>query len=193
MYKKKSNSRPSKDHLKPVFLEEFKKHGTIGATCRAIKLDRKTIFAWRERDPDFDDAYIEVDSMVTETIERRAIEAATKRDHHKIKVKCNGIVKKKIGEECEHEQTIRVPCELGADPAMMIFLLKCRNKRYRPAQHHQINVNYVKESADFISNVIKTHLPNFCPHCHGTLAIKAKLVEEIGNATSRIEKGGLLT
>ena len=174
----KLNDNRSKEHLKPVFLEQFSKYGTIMATCKVIGISRNTVVKWREVDADFNTAFEEVDSTVTEGIERRAIELATKRDHHIVTVQCNVDKGNPKGHpDCKGQQSITVPCVLGADPAVMIFLLKSRTPRYRPTT--TININFM---SDFISLVVKAvneTLPSYCPHCTQSLDLRKPIINKL--------------
>lgn len=63
-------------HHKPIFLEEFKKHGTLFATLRALGLNYNTYADWRKKDPEFDRAFMIIDAQVTESLERKAMSMA---------------------------------------------------------------------------------------------------------------------
>ena len=67
-----------KEHLKPIFLREFPKFGSIQSTAKSIDLDRKTVTRWRETDPEFNQAFMDADSIVTESLESTAMARALK-------------------------------------------------------------------------------------------------------------------
>jgi len=185
----RGDAQPSKEYLKPIFLEEFKKHVTINATCRAVGIARSTILRWRDVDPKFNEEFEDIDSVITETIERRAFEVATKRDNHNVHTKCKASCKK-CGTKCEGKEDIVVPCALGPDNAVMIFLLKCRDKRYRPPQAFDFNITYIQQAVITIVNVVKSQLPQICPHCHGLLNLTEPILQELANIKKRLEKEG---
>ena len=65
-----------KEHCKTPFLEEFKKHGTIGPACVAANVDRRTIQRWRHEDPAFNEKYQSAELNITEKLERTAMTRA---------------------------------------------------------------------------------------------------------------------
>lgn len=75
-YVPKKDDGAYKSHLKPVFLREFQNHVTILKTCEIVGVDRGTVYKWRKNDKEFNQAFIDIDSNVTENIERKAIAMA---------------------------------------------------------------------------------------------------------------------
>lgn len=65
-----------KENKKSLFLSEFPKHGTILKTAEAVNVHRSTINRWKNDDPQFRQAFLELDNEVTETLEEAAMQRA---------------------------------------------------------------------------------------------------------------------
>ena len=194
-------SKPYKEHLKPIFLEKFRKYGTVYTTCEAVGVCRQTIENWRSVDTEFDRAFKEIDATIVEIVEKRLIEMATKRNHHRYKAVCEHLIEDtekdrrehlngKVGEKCNHTHIDTVPCELGADPGSVRFYLQARDPRYRQRISHDVNVSVIKQSVVAVAAIIRNNLKDTCPHCHGLLDIKADLVKQLGYEAEKMEKEG---
>lgn len=109
-------------HQKSAFLEHFRTHGNISRTCRALKINRSTVYTWQERDDEFAAAFREAEIEATETMEaeayRRAVDGTMKPVFHQ-GVQCGTVQ--------EYSDTL------------LIFMLKARNpEKYR----ENVNVNH---------------------------------------------------
>lgn len=73
-------------HQKKAFIEHFRSHGNISKTCRAIRLNRSTVYEWQETDEQFLHDFRQAEIEATETMEaeahRRAVEGTEKPVFH---------------------------------------------------------------------------------------------------------------
>jgi hypothetical protein len=100
---------------KKVFLEHFRVQGNISRTCRAIGLNRSTVYEWQETDDQFVHDFRQAEIEATETMEaeayRRAVEGTAKPVFHQ-------------GAQCGTVQEY--------SDTLLIFMLKARNPaKYR--------------------------------------------------------------
>jgi hypothetical protein len=95
---------------KKVFLEHFRVQGNISRTCRAIGLNRSTVYEWQETDDQFVHDFRQAEIEATETMEaeayRRAVEGTAKPVFHQ-------------GAQCGTVQEY--------SDTLLIFMLKARN------------------------------------------------------------------
>jgi hypothetical protein len=68
---------------KPAFLHGLATRGTVSAACEVAEIARSTAYAAREHDPDFAEAWDEIDERVVDMLEAVAIERAA-RDSDKL-------------------------------------------------------------------------------------------------------------
>lgn len=78
---KKKGVQPKKkrgfrEHLKPKFLEVFKKEGRIKTACDSMNLSRSTVDLWRRNDPAFADAIRQRDEDLHEDLHLMAVKRA---------------------------------------------------------------------------------------------------------------------
>lgn len=91
----------SKEHIKPKFLAEYERNlGIIAPSCRAVGIDRKTYYTWRERDPDFDEACKDIEEMQGDMVENKLLNRISEGDtaatifYCKTKLKNRGYVER---------------------------------------------------------------------------------------------------
>lgn len=102
-------------HQKKAFLEQFRFHGNVSKTCRAIGINRSTVYEWQETDDAFLHAFRQAEIEATETMEaeayRRGVEGTEKPVFHQ------GVI---CGTVREYSDTL------------LIFMLKARApEKYR--------------------------------------------------------------
>jgi len=61
---------------KKRFLKKFEEYGTILHAANAVNIDRSTVTRWRKKDANFAEAFEESDCLVTENLEKRALDLA---------------------------------------------------------------------------------------------------------------------
>lgn len=108
---------------KKQFLDHFRLHGNISKTCRAIRLNRSTVYEWQEIDDQFAAAFREAEIEATETLEaeahRRAVEGLRRLKFDK-------------GQAILDPDTGAPYAELEYSDTLLIFLLKARApEKYR--------------------------------------------------------------
>lgn len=113
------------DRKKQVFLDEYRKHGLIGAACKVAGVSHKAIRDHREKDPDFDeaceDAYREYHDRLISHQQNLVFNGTTKKTYDR-----NGNI---VGEEQIY-------------PIRLIELeLKAHDERYRDKQEVDVNVS----------------------------------------------------
>ena len=73
-------------HLKKAFIEDFRFHGNISRSCRALKINRSTVYEWQETDDVWLAEFRQAEIEATETMEaeayRRAVEGTAKPVFH---------------------------------------------------------------------------------------------------------------
>jgi hypothetical protein len=109
---------------KKVFLEHFRVQGNISRTCRAIGLNRSTVYEWQETDDQFVHDFRQAEIEATETMEaeayRRAVEGTAKPVFHQ-------------GAQCGTVQEY--------SDTLLIFMLKARNPaKYREKTESEVTV-----------------------------------------------------
>jgi hypothetical protein len=108
---------------KKAFLDHFRFHGNIAKTCRAIGLNRSTVYEWQETDDQFVAAFREAEIEATETLEaeahRRAVEGLRRLKFDK-------------GQAVLDPATGDPYTEMEYSDTLLIFLLKARApEKYR--------------------------------------------------------------
>lgn len=59
------------------FLEAFAQLGTVVAACAATNIGRRTVYTWRDDDPDFAARWREAEEDATQNLEAEAVRRAT--------------------------------------------------------------------------------------------------------------------
>ena len=100
---------------KAAFLEEYSKTGNVAHSCRIASVDRKSIYNWKEKDPEFLALFSEAHECALDALEfearRRAVEGVLEPVFYK-------------GEECGHIRRF--------SDTLLIFLMKGENPgKYR--------------------------------------------------------------
>ena len=108
---------------KKAFLDHFRFHGNIAKTCRAINLNRSTVYEWQKTDDEFSFDFQRAEIEATETLEaeahRRAVEGLRRLKFDK-------------GQAVLDPATNEPYTELEYSDTLLIFLLKARNPgKYR--------------------------------------------------------------
>jgi len=109
---------------KKVFLDHFRVQGNISRTCRAIGLNRSTVYEWQETDDQFVHDFRQAELEATETMEaeayRRAVDGTAKPVFHQ-------------GMQCGTVQEY--------SDTLLIFMLKARNPaKYREKSETEVTV-----------------------------------------------------
>jgi hypothetical protein len=68
--------RLTKEHLKPDFLEAFKRIGTIVGAARTTNISREVVYLWCRVDADFKEKFDAAERELTERLESKLIEKA---------------------------------------------------------------------------------------------------------------------
>ena len=65
---------------KTAFLEQFARAGTIAGACRLVGISRECVTSWRNNDPAFEQAFMDTELDITNTLESRAMSQAMNGD-----------------------------------------------------------------------------------------------------------------
>jgi hypothetical protein len=106
-----------KEAKKPLFLEAFRKTGTIWGAARAVGISREAVYDWKENDPEFAQAFQEADEEVTELLESTAIQRAVEGVSQPVVYK-GRVVRDKDGQAIEARRE--------HSDALLMFLLRAR-------------------------------------------------------------------
>lgn len=167
-----------KEHLKPIFIEAFKKTGTIYAGAQVAGVSETTIATWRESDAEFNREFMEADAQAGGRIETSAYQRAV-----------NGTVhyRMKNGEPVLDKSGNPVISHREFSDALQIFFLKCRiPQRYQERVKQELDIRIVHTLASETMAIIRKHVPDFCPHCKTALAIAPKLSEAMAAIAARL-------
>ena len=63
-------------HNKKAFLEAFERTGIVLAACDESGVSRRSVYSWRDADPDFAAAWAQAEERSTQRLEREAIRRA---------------------------------------------------------------------------------------------------------------------
>jgi len=55
-------------------LEAFEKYGTLADAAESVKIGRQALFGWINSNPEYRERYLEIDSAITDRIEKKAFE-----------------------------------------------------------------------------------------------------------------------
>ena len=112
-----------KQAKKALFIEAFRKAGTIWGAARAVGISRGSVYDWKENDPEFAQAFQEADEEITELLETTAIQRAVEGVSQPVVYK-GRVVRDKDGQPVEARRE--------HSDALLMFLLKARRpEKYR--------------------------------------------------------------
>lgn len=194
--------RSYKDHLKPVFLEAYKKHGTQQAACQVTGVDWNVVNGWRHQDKDFDLELKSIDIQSTQRIETSALNRAAngnvhfKFDKHENPVYVMKTVadpEDKTGKKTKQEQVlddngrpIQAVKFREFDTTLQIFMLKSRDPKYREVIRQEVDVRIIQRVSSEIITVVRRNIPPCCPNCKTVLGIGPRIAEELDSMSARL-------
>lgn len=137
--------------LQERFLEAFRRLGRQGAACKEAGVSEDAVWDWREKNPNFEAAYLKADARIGKLCEDEAIRRA--------------IVGIEKGVYYEGE---KIDTEIEYSDALLAKILAARNRMYRstaddgtPLQApHVTVVNYGPNTPTKTPNNASTQLPS---------------------------------
>lgn len=157
-----------KQNKKPLFLEAFRKTGTIVSAARSVGISREVVYDWRNNDIEFCKEFGEIEVEITERLESTALERATEGVKKPIYYKG-----KKVGVTREYSD------------GLSMFLLKARNPRYRDRIVQEID----PKTIDFIVNAfieaIRQNVPEACPNCRMSVRFTDAIANQLGELSQK--------
>jgi hypothetical protein len=154
--KEKESPTSSTEHLKPVFLREYPKHGTIIRTAEAVGISRTTFHRWREIDPQFAQDFIEADSKLTERLERTAYNIAVDNRH-------------------KAQATL-----------LIFLLKSRNPEKYKERIQQEIDPKVIDLLVAQFLEAIRRKVPEFCPNCNTHLGLEKQLAQELETLSAKL-------
>lgn len=118
-----------KNHLKGEFLKTYAKNFSLSSTAFAVGVDRKTVFDWRESDPDFAQKFNAIDAQITDSLQARAITRAL------------------------------TDADPGSVTLLIFMLKARLPDVYREKIVHEVNLRFMNMLITDISLIIRKHVP----------------------------------
>lgn len=170
-----------KQHLKEPWLASFRKTGTILAACQLVPVDRKTILTWRERDPEFAEAFNDAELSITEQVENSALSRAANGDSEPM-IRNGRPVTDAAGRP--------IMVRRFSDQLQMFFLRTRNRKRYGDKVEHDVRLELVGKLVGDMVDAIRSALPNNCPACKTNLHLPEKVAAHLLRISEAMAAGG---
>lgn len=174
-----ASARAYKGELKEPWLDAYRKTGTIFSACQIIPVDRKTILNWRNNDPEFDQAFKDAFTSVTERIETTAIQRAIHGDRQPV-IRNGLVVTDATG------KPVTVP---EYSDKLQTFFLETRNPdQYSRRIKQEISVEIIDGLAEEVIRLIRETIPPTCPHCKTNLHLGETIAQQLLKASAKMAK-----
>lgn len=114
-------TRAQTAQLKKSFLEHFAKSGNISTAATAAGVERRAVYHWKERDPQFAEAFADAEKQGIDALEHEA----WRRAH-------DGVKRYKFsqsGKPLMNPETGEAYYEMDTSDTLLMFLLKSRDPR----------------------------------------------------------------
>lgn len=122
-------TRVQSNTAKAGFLERFARSGNVTAAAEGVNVNRQIVYAWRQRDSKFAEAYLEAERASVDVLDaaawRRAVQG----------------VDTKRGVYDRNGKLITTETETKYSDNLLMFLLKARDpKKYLPERQQQVEL-----------------------------------------------------
>lgn len=163
---KTHETRAYKEHKKPLFIEAFRKTGTIVGAARSVGLSREVIYDWKSNDPNFAAQLDEADSEVTEILEASAFQRATSGVDRPI-----------------FYRGVQIGISKDYSDSLTMFLLRARNpQKYKDVCEHERQEmlrEFTENTSAKLVGALRKVITENCPHCKTHLGWAGKISEQL--------------